>query len=187
MNGLVGQDKQIVFLKANINNLSRQIEFKHLIVGLDLKESDSVPVLGDDVLLVGEKVATHHPSEIVQGPVFDAAILQYCYLAEVPSFSKNIACLLSKRPVQTVNTCSPDNYRIVNHTKEEGHVAVPVDGPEKLGLASLAPHSNVTPALIFSVTETKRDPYYDVCPDVNLAVRVMNIWSRVVYLSNQLS
>ena len=34
--------------------------------------------------------------------------------------------------LQTVNTCSPDNYRIVNHTKEEGHVAVPVDSPEKL-------------------------------------------------------
>ncbi len=98
MNGLVGQDEQIVFLKANINNLSRQIEFKHLIVGLDLKESDSVPVLGDNVLLVGEKVSTHHPSEIVQGPVFNAAILQYCYLAEVPSLSKISRVFFQKVP-----------------------------------------------------------------------------------------
>lgn len=62
-----------------------------------------------------------------------------------------------------------------------------MDGPEQLGLTSLAPHPNVAPTLIFGVTKTKCDPHDDVRPDVNLAVRIVDIRGRVVYLSNQLS
>ena len=98
---------------------------------------------------------------------------------------KALASTLKRSWVYSLYLCSPDNYRIVNNTEEEGHVAVPVDCPEQLGLAGFAPHPNVTPAFILSVTKPKRDPHDDVRPDVNLAVRVVNVWSRVVNFSNQ--
>ena len=99
---------------------------------------------------------------------------------------KALASTLKRSWVYFLFLCSPDNYRIVNNTEEEGHVAVPVHGPEQLGLAGFAPHPDVTPAFILSVTEPKRDPHDDVRPDVNFAVRVVNVRSRVVYFSNQI-
>ena len=60
-----------------------------------------------------------------------------------------------------------------------------MDGPEQLGLTSFAPHPDVAPTLVLGVAEAKRYPHYNVRPDKDLAVGVMNVRGSVVNFSYQ--
>ena len=81
----------------------------------------------------------------------------------------------------------PDNDCVINDPEEEAHVPVPVHGPEQPPEPHLAPHPDVTPTLVLCGRVTKCDSHDDVGPDVDLAVRVLDVGRRVLDNSNNLS